>query len=249
MKIEKTRNYDQFKTLGGNRSINEGHIRTLEKSIQKTNLLRANPIVVNAKMEMIDGQHRWVVAKRNDLELYFVVVAEGDIETVRMLNANQKQWAVETYINSYAKLGHKDYRKLIAFCESNSLALTIGASLLMPNLDADGNKSGKLNHRSEMPRTLRNGQFRITHYDEAQLFADRLKDYEAHAVENLIKNREFIDALYKVYTEHGIEHEVMIRNLEDSDKLLVKRGSVKDYLRDLEDVYNYRKSSGQLRFF
>lgn len=247
MKIESTVDYGQFKRLSGNRDINEGHIRALQRSVEKKNMLSANPIIVNEGLEIIDGQHRLAVAERLNVPIYYVIIS-GDIDDVRRLNTFQKHWSVSHYVHSYAKLGNKNYRKLLAFQEDTAIPLTISASLLMPEKN-DEEIRGSLHHRTTMPSVIRAGLFKVTDEEGARAFAQKLEDYKAYTVENLTRSREFIDALHKLYFDLGVEHEVMLKNLEDSGKLLPRRPAVRDYLRDFEDVYNYRKSTGAVRFF
>lgn len=247
MKIEKTLDYGQFKRLSGNRDINEGHVRALERAVSKKDMLSANPIIVNEKLEIIDGQHRLEVAKRNELPIYYVIVSDSDIEDVRLLNTFQKQWSIAHYVSSYAKLGNKHYRKLQAFQEETGIPLSISASLLMPDKN-DEEIKGSLHHRTTMPNILRSGLFKVTDEESARDFAQKLDSYRPYTVENLTRNREFIDAIHRLYFDLGINHEEILRNLEASEKLLPRRPTVNDYLRDLEDVYNYRKSIRE-RFF
>jgi hypothetical protein len=54
----KTKDYARFKTLGGNRQLNELHLKRLLSSVMVKNLLFANPILVNEKFEIIDGLNR-----------------------------------------------------------------------------------------------------------------------------------------------------------------------------------------------
>lgn len=50
-----TNDYSLFKTLKGNRNINQAHLYRLTKSIKEKYLL--SPIVVNEHFEIIDGQN------------------------------------------------------------------------------------------------------------------------------------------------------------------------------------------------
>ena len=56
-KIMQTTDYDEFTFFHGNRSIDEKRLKVLMESIKTYGLI--NPIVVNQKKEIIDGQHRY----------------------------------------------------------------------------------------------------------------------------------------------------------------------------------------------
>ena len=58
-----TKNYDQFKTLEGNRSIDQKNVNNIEQNMREHGVL-PTVIIVNEKMEVIDGQHRIEALKR-----------------------------------------------------------------------------------------------------------------------------------------------------------------------------------------
>lgn len=121
MQIKSTTNYDQFKVIKGNRNINKRHLTTLTLSIVKENLLEFNPIIVNEKMEVIDGQHRLEVAKANKLPIFYMVNPTADIHTVVRQNSVSKQWNLQDYINSFVTLGKENYIYLQEFMDNYEL--------------------------------------------------------------------------------------------------------------------------------
>ena len=56
--IQRTNKYDLFKRIESNREVNPAHLKKIEKSISEKNFLHLYPIIVNERMEIIDGQHR-----------------------------------------------------------------------------------------------------------------------------------------------------------------------------------------------
>lgn len=122
--LQKTKNYEQFKFLEGNRAINANHLFQLTKSILKNNLLSVNPILVNEDMHVIDGQHRLEVAKANDLDIYYIILTGATIEQVIELNATVRPWTVRDFILSYANRGNKAYQWLQGFMREYSLTVT-----------------------------------------------------------------------------------------------------------------------------
>ena len=65
--VRTTVRYDDFHILPGNREINQAHVLELIESFGKANLFDAHPVVVNEKMEVIDGQHRLEAARIGSL--------------------------------------------------------------------------------------------------------------------------------------------------------------------------------------
>lgn len=107
MKVETTTTYQAFKPIDGNRYVNQLHLKRLKKSMQENYLYTI--IVVNERMEIIDGQHRFECAKELNLPLNYVVCKGYGLNEVHTLNQNSKVWSSEDYLDGYCKLGYQDY--------------------------------------------------------------------------------------------------------------------------------------------
>ncbi|MFS0926342.1 ParB N-terminal domain-containing protein [Enterococcus durans] len=97
--------YDQFKLIKGNRQIST-NIK-LEESIKSKGILR--PIIVNSNMEILDGQHRYIIAKKYNLSLPYYVSVSKSIEDIIVLNNTTNRWKIEDYIHTYKEDGLIDY--------------------------------------------------------------------------------------------------------------------------------------------
>jgi hypothetical protein len=102
-RVENTKNYEIFKLLKGNAPINILHLNLLIEAIQKKNLLASRPILVNEKMEVIDGQHRLESAKRLNLPIYYITTNDLNITDISTLNSNQRNWKMEHYLELYSE--------------------------------------------------------------------------------------------------------------------------------------------------
>lgn len=122
-KIEKTSDYSLFKKHENNRNLSETNIRNLTFSIKAQNLLSFRPIMVNERMEILDGQHRLEAAKRLGVEIYYQVKKESNHEDIVLLNNNQKKWEFEDYLNYYCSLGNNDYLQLRDFIGKRNITL------------------------------------------------------------------------------------------------------------------------------
>lgn len=99
--IQKTTDYAIFKAVSFNREKNKRHIESIKKIISQENLLHLHPILVNEKMEVVDGQHRLEAAKELGLEVFYI---QDKISYEHILNSNlfQKKLALEDVIKFYA---------------------------------------------------------------------------------------------------------------------------------------------------
>ena len=70
--IYKTKEYDKFKNIKGNRRLNARNYIKLMRSMSEEQLII--PIICNENYEIIDGQHRYNSAKELGLDLYYFIV-------------------------------------------------------------------------------------------------------------------------------------------------------------------------------
>ena len=111
-----TRDYGIFKRLVGNRDIPESRISTIVESIQTIGWIH-NPIIVNEKMEVIDGQGRLTALQRLKMPVeYIIAEGAGNKECVYM-NMNMVNWKLPDFIKSYAEQGNENYQRLLSLME------------------------------------------------------------------------------------------------------------------------------------
>jgi hypothetical protein len=130
--IQKTKDYDIFKHVKFNREKNKRHIDSIKRIIQEENLLHMHPILVNEKMEVVDGQHRLEAAKDLGLEVFYI---QGEISYKHILNSNlfQKKLILEDVIKFYAMkdavpdyILFQDYITLLELSPKSLIGLIFG---------------------------------------------------------------------------------------------------------------------------
>lgn len=97
--IYATRNYEMFKFLPGNRNTN--HARKIMASIKAVGIL-FQPILINEKCEIIEGQGRYVACKTLKLPVLYVMQKGIGIEECSKLNSVSTNWKMKDYIHRYA---------------------------------------------------------------------------------------------------------------------------------------------------
>lgn len=107
----KTQNYSAFKKIIGNRELSERNIKNIIKNI-KENGLKPTIVIVNDKMEVIDGQHRIEALKRLNLPVFYQVHPGLTLEDCVAMNTSGVNWKAEDYIDSYAEMGNEHYVNL-----------------------------------------------------------------------------------------------------------------------------------------
>lgn len=115
-KVYTTKDYSIFRRLTGNRDIPESRISKIVESIQTIGWVR-NPIIVNEKMEVIDGQGRLTALQRLKMPVeYIIAEGAGNKECIYM-NMNMVNWKLPDFIKSYAEQGNENYQRLLSLME------------------------------------------------------------------------------------------------------------------------------------
>lgn len=106
-KVYKTTDYSAFRFLDTNRDP-----RTYKHVIKSINKIgwQHDPILVNEKNEIIDGQNRFLACKELGLPIEFMVQVGATIETARSMNVGQKNWVPMDYVKSFAADGDQNYQ-------------------------------------------------------------------------------------------------------------------------------------------
>lgn len=119
VKVYITDNYSIFKRLDGNRAVAD---RRVDKIIQSINTIGyvTSPILVNEKMEVIDGQGRLSALERLKLPVEYIIHDGIGIKECRQMNIHQSNWTERDYVKSYATLGDKNYARLQSLIDSFS---------------------------------------------------------------------------------------------------------------------------------
>ena len=107
--VYETNNYDIFKRIVGNRSVEQKRVDELISSM-KTNGWKFGPILVNKNLEVLNGQHRVRAAKTVGIPVRYLVI-DGGIDDVQGTN-DDTRWKMINYIHSYIERGNQNYIRL-----------------------------------------------------------------------------------------------------------------------------------------
>jgi hypothetical protein len=234
MQIQKTENYSQFKTIVGNRKVYTPHVRELEVSIQEKNMLQFNPIMVTKKMQVIDGQHRLVVAKNLKLPIYYVVMDDASLHDIKLLQ-EQRIWTANDYLQSYIALGNQQYIQLADFVKEYGLSIP-QATLIGMNTYENPYK---------VLKQFRSGLFAFVDKEKAENMASLLNELEKACTDAAWKDREFLRAL--AVTIEKVSPQELVQKITTYALALTRRGNMREYLRQFEDIMNFRQRINHIR--
>jgi hypothetical protein len=232
--VMKTNDYSKFKSKDGNRNLNELHLKRLTESIKENDLLHANPILVNEKYEIIDGQHRFNVCRELHKAVHYVKVKGLGLSEIQILNANSKNWKMEDYIDGYASMGLTEYCYLQNIIKKSDLGVSTILSMYM---SFNGNNQ----------TIVRNGNLKLNNKNRGLVVTQWIKDWELFYAG--AKRRTFINALVQLYGIQGYSHDKMMQKIKYQSTKLVDCTNYKTYIALLEEIYNYKERNEKLRFF
>lgn len=225
--VYSTRDYHLFNLLTGNRETLAPHLKKLKESMSEKYLLC--PIIVNDKMEVIDGQHRLKICKDLNLPVYFIVAKGYGIEEVQRLNINHSNWKFSTYLDSYCEMGYPEYLKVKEFKDRFGFDDSTTTYLL----------SG--NHDNNVWNNFKTGNFKIKNYNKAVDRAEKIMDFEPFY--KGFKRIRFVKALIRVMDSKGYIHDTMLGKMKYLSTRLVDCVDIESYEKLLRDIYNYRSRS------
>ena len=109
--VYETMDYERFSLMKENRSITEQRKKKVRRSIE-TNGWIYNPIIVNEKMQIIDGQARYEVLRELRLPIQYTICNGLGAKECIALNTSNTIWTLSDYIESYMEQGLKSYEYL-----------------------------------------------------------------------------------------------------------------------------------------
>jgi len=236
MKILSTTDYKIFKSVKGNRKVNARHVERLTASVADNNMLETNPIIVNDKMEIIDGQHRLAAASALAVPIFYVILPLADLGQVQLMNANMKPWSMEDYLDSYISMGNAHYKKLREFTSTYDLPITVGANLLYGEVRSLGN-------RTAITHLFKTGEFEVRDEKGAKFTADYITAVREYFEPAARRHRDLFYAIQALIRK-DIPEAMVVSKLKAAGEVQPRKSSTRDYLRIFEDVLNKNAKAG-----
>lgn len=225
--VQKSSNYKQFSFLNANRETNRGHVEALKKAfVEHGNLTEVQPILVNGRFQIIDGQHRFIACRELRQPIYFTVVEGLNITDALSMNVLHRRWETIDYIHSYAELGNQNYQILLQLLEDYGFSVGNTSMFVAGRKDTAG-----------YMKDLRTGDFVV---EDEVAARDRLQKLADVTEITDDVGRTAAKALLEIILgNEDYDHARMLR------KLAIRQPNYKRYadrdscLHQFEDIYNF----------
>lgn len=227
-RIYQTYDYKKFSYVKNNRELNYKHVEKIKKSIVTNDKTRVNPIIIDFKFKIIDGQHRFEACKELNKPIYYIIDAEFNNDDLMFININRKNWTTDQYLEWYIK--EHNNPNYITFKNLRDF-YKVSSNVVMYTLLPGDNKADR----------FRNGELKISNIKEKE---EILKAYNViiDAVYN--PKTELINVIrfYKIHYPF-IDFSELRNNLLRINKgeKIIPPSSTKHLYRLFEDAHNYNK--------
>lgn len=229
-KVYETKDYKIFKTLNGNRPINLSHVKRLKVSIAEKPI--DIPIIVNEKMQVIDGQHRLEALKELNKPVRYLKNYGLNLKDVQKLNTTSQKWNMDAYLESYILLGYPEYVKYKAFYDEYGFNHNETLSLLNKGVIGGGTT-----------QAFKEGRLKIHDWDESCKQATKIEMCKSFYPD--YKRRSFVLAMIHCMKHSDFNVSEFIAKMRYQQGKLKNHVTWQQCVAMIEDIYNYKRPIGE----
>lgn len=232
--VHTTKDYSIFKSIDGNRSVNQLHLRRLKNSIASNYLFTV--IIVNEKYQIIDGQHRFEVIKELGYPLHYIICKNYGLKEVHIFNQNNKTWNADDYLEGYIRLGYENYILYKSFKLKYKLNHNETLALIY-----------NTNSCPNIVQEFYSGRLQIKNMNDAIDKIEKILMIEPYYAG--VRRRIFIYTMLGLFKNPNFSILEFIQKLQQQPTALHNCVNVRQYLILIEEIYNYkRRDKINLRF-
>jgi hypothetical protein len=229
-KIYFTRDLARFKSITGNRLLNESKINRIIKDITNgLDLLKYCPIIVDKEMNVIDGQHRLYVAKKMKSNIWYVISEKLSLHEIAKINSNTERWKPQDFIHCYSAQGNENYKILENYMDTYGFPLSVSLKILRDGNVIDAGDTGSPKEDFE------SGNFKVNHLKKANELGDLVAKFHHHKGYTA---RGFICAIYTLKQAGKCDFDHLRKKMETTAFPLKDCTNMKSYLVRIEELYN-----------
>tara|TARA_R100001443_G_scaffold16267_1_gene26207 strand:- start:5766 stop:6401 length:636 start_codon:yes stop_codon:yes gene_type:complete len=190
------------------------------------------PITVNKKMEICDGQHRFTAIKALGLPIFYRVSTEN-LDTIRTMNQNNKNWTFDDYLASFVALESRQegnigpYTQFNVFKKQTKLPNAVCLAMLKGNKSKTATTDFK-NGKFEIPP----GQFGVA-TKQAKMIMEVGDYYDGY------RKAKFIMAMLSLFQDEQFSFKKFIKKLSMNRNKLYHCVNTLDYIDAIERLYNW----------
>ena len=229
--VRYTTDYSKFKLMPDNRDVDKKHVAELVINIRKRGQLQ--PILINEKGEVLDGQGRLKACKLLGIPVMYLLSYKTTIKDVILINTTQKSWGTLDYLKCFSHenhWNHLEYRKISKFQKEYALKFDICIFLLAGKfLNSSSGKDIK---------EFKTGNFKVADLEKAQRQGARLLKIKAFAP-RLVQVGKFVRAFFKIANCADFSYPTAYKQLEKNFSMFERATNQDDWNKVMVRVYNH----------
>lgn len=235
--IFKSTDYDAVTNINTNRNINTGNYNKLLRSMQEEQLII--PICLNEKLEIIDGQHRFLACKELGKPFYYYI--EEGYREAQMKRANLvgATWNKNDFLNMYINEGSDTYKRVKELMDKYSIVISDMIKIMAA--------VRQVNYR-ELGLMFEEGTMIMNENDfiDIEQFLNAL--YLFHDFKHYNRSK-FISAFLELYFHPGYNHKHMVERYSKRGAVLVPQLTRDSYLTILANkIYSFGTSKNNVYY-
>lgn len=226
-KLQVTKTYELFDYHPLNRPLHKD--KNLENSMKKVGFMPSSPIqcVKNGagKLKILRGHHRFDIAKRLGLSVWYVI--DETNEDIFDLESSKSKWSANDFAHARANDGDENCIKLINFMAKHKIPIGAASSLV------GGESAGSTNKIKQ----VKSGKFRIgdlKHANKVVRITDRCTELNIP----FSTSAAFVSSISAALRIPEFDVDLFIHRLDVNGSQMRKRGTVNEYLDEIEALYN-----------
>lgn len=225
-KLQKTNNYDKFKTRKNNRKIVASHILKLVKSMKQEYLV--SPIIVNEKYEIIDGQHRFLAIKKLNLPVFYLKVPYYGDEQIQLYNISQRNWSMTDFLEYHKNKGNRHYKELALLMNKYNISLACARVFTSKMIEG----------RYPSDEKFREGEF-VIEVDDAEEIIKKFSEIRNYW--DFSNQRNFASAIRQLLRNPQVDWQRMGDAIKQYNHLITRAGTSKEYMKMFQKLYNFNR--------
>ena len=237
-KVYQTSNLSIFKPIDGNRVPNLQHIKRLTDSINFYGM-KCNPILVNERMEVIDGQHRLMAAKEAESFIYYIIVKGYTLSEVHTLNLNQKNWSKKDFMEGYANMGIESYIKLRNFVNKNEdISFNDCLAFCQNTIVSNNMLAHKFAKNPTQSQVFEEGTWKCKDLNLSQDWANKIRMIKPYYAG--YNKTGFVRTMIGLFQKETFDFNDFMHKIRLQPTAMVDCANTDQYRTLIEDIYNYR---------
>lgn len=237
--VKETSEYNAFQFDVKNRPVSEEKVHFFMKQFENGKFfMRDFPAIVDKDFVILDGQHRVEACRRKMLPVFFRFALDLTLDKVTDVQINAG-WKPTDYLHAFIQQKNQNYIILNRFIKRYNVSVQVAVTLLSKN---EGNRV------SLKSSGYYDGTFTVSNEERAHKEAKLISEIGELALK-LHRDRTFCLAVIRIAQHPEYDHKRMISQLEKYSSLIHRQMTVDSYIRNLEDIYNYKLfSKNKVRF-